>query len=209
MDERIIDFSCNINPLGPPKGLLEKIDLEKVVSSYPDNTNQDAIRSISTHYALPQENLAVGGGTTDFFFTIPNAFDIGTGIVVVPTFWEYETSLKNAKKNVVYFNTHAEDGFHIDFAKLGGLLSTATRKRTDCALYLCQPNNPTSTLIDPKEILKLCEEFPTARFIVDETYLLFRQDYDDLSLVKEASERNNLIVITSFSKFFAVPGVRI
>jgi len=205
----IIDFSCNVNPLGPPKGLLERIDLEKVVSSYPDHTNKMAIESLSSRYSLPQENLAVGGGSTEFFFTIPNAFNIGTGIVIAPTFWEYETSLKYANKKVRHFRTYAENRFQIDFEKLRELLSTANKKGFTHTLYLCQPNNPTSTLTDPEEIIKLCQEFPSDRFIVDETYLLFRQDYDTLSLMKEASESNNLIVITSFSKFFNVPGIRI
>ena len=204
-----IDFSCNINPLGPPKGLLGRIDLEKLVSSYPDHTNRKAIRSLSEHYALSEENLAVGGGSTEFFFTIPCALNIAAGVLATPTFWEYEASLKRVKKKVMYFKTHAREGFEVDLTKLRKLLSATNGEKNSHALYICNPNNPTSTLIHPGEVLKLCEEFPATKFIVDETYLLFRQDYDDLSLMKESSERNNLIVITSFSKFFAVPGVRI
>lgn len=204
-----IDFSSNINPLDLPPGLLDKIDLEKLVSFYPDHTNREAIKSLSEYYALPQENLAVGNGSTDFFFTIPDALKIGTGIVVAPAFWEYGTSLKHADKKVWYFKTRAQDGFQIDLAKLRGLLSTAIQEKTNLALYLSNPNNPTSKLTNPKEILKLCEEFPAIKFIVDETYLLFRQDCNNLSLIRDAPKHKNLVVITSFSKFFTVPGVRI
>lgn len=200
-----IDFSCNINPLGPPKGLLEKIDLVKLVSSYPDHTNQKAIESLSLYYALPKENLAVGGGSTEFFFAIPDALNVDIGIVVVPSFWEYEISLKHSNRKLLYFKTYANDEFQINLLELRRLLLTAIGRKTNPTLYLCNPNNPTSTLIKPEEILKLCEDFPQTKVIVDETYLLFRQDYDTLSLMRKASEHNNLIVVTSFSKFFTVP----
>jgi len=202
-----IDFSCNVNPLGPPKGLLNKVDLEKLVSSYPDFTNQEAIKSLCEHYALQADSLAVGVGSTEFFFTIPEAFDISTGVVVVPAFWEYETSLRRAGKKVLHFETQANDAFQIDFDGLRKLLSTI--KNTAHALYIGNPNNPTSALTNPKDILKLCEEFPETKVIVDETYLLFRPDYDKLSLMGRVSEHTNLIVVTSFSKFFTIPGVRI
>jgi len=208
MDDRIIDFSCNVNPLGPPPEILANVDLEKAVSSYPDHTNQSSIDSISAHFSLPQECVAVGGGSTEFFFTFPKAFDIGTGILVTPSFWEYEVSLKHAHQRIIYFPTYSDDGFHIDFAKLGELLSSGARRGLHHTVYLCQPNNPTSTLSDPQEVLSICEQFPTTRVIVDETYLLFRQDYEQLSLIREASQRANLIVVTSFSKFFTVPGLR-
>ena len=131
------DFSCNINPLGLPKGLLERIDLGKLVSSYPDHTNRKAIRSISEHYALSEENLAIGGGSTEFFFTIPSALNITTGVLVTPTFWGYEASLKHAKRNVMYFKTHARNGFEIDLTKLRELLSATNGGNNNQALYLC------------------------------------------------------------------------
>ena len=53
-------------------------------------------------------------------------------------------------------------------------------------VYLCNPNNPTSTLIDKNELSQLISKHKNTTFVVDETYLLFRKDYSKITLTMEA-----------------------
>ena len=70
MKKDSIDFSCNVNPLGIPREALEFLNsnLEFFLSSYPDYQNKEALKSISKFYNLPEDNLAIGNGSTEFFF---------------------------------------------------------------------------------------------------------------------------------------------
>lgn len=206
---RNMDFSCNVNPLGPPKSIFKNIDLGRLVSLYPDYFNKTMIDALSSFYSLPTENLAVGNGSTELFFTIPRALDISAGLIVAPSFWEYEQSLRLNGKKVFYFKAHEHNGFDMEQERLRRNISSVSRQNSNLAVYICNPNNPTSTLMQPENILALCDEFSSTKFIIDETYLMFRNDYDDLSLMGKIMGHKNLVVVTSLSKFYTIPGIRI
>ena len=78
-------------------------------------------------------------------------------------------------------------------------------------LILCNPNNPTSTCItkkDMRKILDVCKEHDIY-VMVDETYIEFVRDYDQVSSVSLTAYYNNIIVLRGTSKFFAAPGLRL
>jgi threonine-phosphate decarboxylase len=75
------------------------------------------------------------------------------------------------------------------------------------AVFICNPNNPTGSLISPDELKSLCRSYPGTYFIIDESYLPFIPDGDAFSLRK--LDAGNLMVLSSISKIFAVPGLRI
>lgn len=209
--QKYINFGSNTNPLGPPSKVLEILytDLEGILSSYPGHGNKEAIKEFSNFYDVPEETLAIGNGSTEFFFVLPKALDITEGIVIIPTFWEYDFSLKRLNRNVKYFKTSPKEGFQINFSNLEDVISAMSEEGGNIGVYICNPNNPTSTLVKPDHVLNLCEKFREVKFIIDETYLLFRTDYDNLSLMRRAHQYPNIVVVTSFSKFFTLPGVRI
>jgi len=203
-----IDFSLNVNPLGPTKRVLGKIDLEKIVATYPDKTNRIVLESVSKVFAIPANNLAVGTGSTEFFYTMPATIKFKHGLLVAPTFWEYRATLKTHNKKIHSFYALDKNNFEIDIEELRSTIAQISDSSQSIAIYLCQPNNPTSTMMNPNEILRLSEDFSDANFIIDETYLLFRRDYPDISLMQAATERKNMVVVTSLSKFYNVPGLR-
>ena len=209
MDKKNRNFSCNTNPLGPPPAVLEilRSNLKEMVTSYPNHTNVEAIKAISAYYNIPARNILIGNGATEFLLIIPKAFDIKFGLVLSPTFWEYAFSLKRFNKPIKYFNLKASEFFHINMSGLERTIAEAGQSNN--IFYVCNPNNPTGTLTAPDKILNLVKKFPRTMFVVDETYLLFHSNYHRLSLMKEAHKRLNLTVVTSLSKFFSVPGLRL
>ncbi|SLM31759.1 putative histidinol-phosphate/aromatic aminotransferase and cobyric acid decarboxylase [Desulfamplus magnetovallimortis] len=74
-------------------------------------------------------------------------------------------------------------------------------------VFICNPNNPTGALIQHDDLISLLKEHPDVFFIIDESYLPFVIDAENISLVSE-TRYPNLIVLSSMSKIFRIPGLR-
>jgi threonine-phosphate decarboxylase len=74
-------------------------------------------------------------------------------------------------------------------------------------VFICNPNNPTGNLIGRNDIISLCKSYPMIRFIIDESYLSFTDQYDKTTMINNDLE--NVIVLHSFSKIFCIPGLRL
>jgi threonine-phosphate decarboxylase len=203
MDKKI-DMAVNLNPLGMPKRLSKKLKSSiGFLNSYSDQYNESIIKELSKSIGVKKENIIFGNGSTEIFFMLPHVFKIEKCLVVGPTFWEYEYTNKINNAKVDYFMTHEEENFKINFKKLEKVITGYP------FVYFCNTNNPTSVSYGKKDLLRLIEKNKKTFFIIDETYLLFHNEYDKRTLNKEVVKNKNLMVITSLSKFFSVPGLRI
>jgi histidinol-phosphate aminotransferase len=78
------------------------------------------------------------------------------------------------------------------------------------AIFLCNPNNPTSTYVTEQEVRAFLRDLPSDLFVVmDEAYIDYvdAQDYPDSMQLRR--EHPNLVILRTFSKFFAIAGVRV
>ena len=198
-----IDMAVNLNPLGMPKRLSKKLKKGiNLLEAYSDQHNESIIKELSKFANIKKENIIFGNGSTEIFFMLPHIFKIKKCLVVGPTFWEYEYTNKISKAKVDYFMTNEKENFKIDFKKLEKTIVDYP------FVYICNTNNPTSVNYGKKDILRLIEKNKKTFFIIYETYLLFYNEYNKRTLNKEAVKNKNLMVITSLSKFFSVPGLR-
>ncbi len=197
-----LNFAENLNAHGSVKGLENflKRNLTQIYS-YPDYRYTNFLDSISKVFQISADSIAVGAGTTEILFTLPR-FLQGKVLIIAPTFWEYSLSNIRAKNKIDYHILREENDFEIDFNDLQKRI-----KKVD-VVYLCNPNNPTSTIISKDKLISIVRENSGTSFVVDETYMVFRHDYDDLTIVREAEKVQNLYVVTSFSKIFSIPGLR-
>ena len=200
--EEIIDMSSNINPLGPPPGLIRYIKNHiDAVGSFPE---VDA-RSISERFAdscrIDPKRVLAGNGTTQIIYSIPQALGIRRALIVGPTYSDYADAchLHNVKTTFAF--AEASKNFQTDIHQMKTQLDQVD------AVFICNPNNPTGALISPDELKSLSRSYPETVFIIDESYLPFVPDGDALSLRK--LDPGNLMVLSSVSKIFAIPGLRI
>ena len=201
-DGDLIDFSSNINPLGPPEG-LEKILIQsfKSLESYPDIQYRKLKGSIGRYLNCEKENILVGNGAVE----IINNFTIRAKRVVIltPSFSEYEKRAKVHGKQVVKI-PYKED-FTIDINLLGDQMEK------DDLLILGNPNNPTGLRIEEKalmDIYKIINE-KQAYLLLDEAFFEFSpRDYDSIELFK-SYDYINVGIIRAATKFFALPGIRL
>lgn len=198
----IIDLSSNVNPLGPPAGLCDDLVRQiETVSALPEVDNQGIIRCYAEHLGIPADRLIAGNGTTQFIYSIPAALKVNRALIVGPTYSDYADACRLQGVAFEFFLCRESDGFRADLDRLEEAAALAD------AVFICNPNNPTGTLIPADDLKRLCRRRPQVRFIVDESYLPFVADGEGQSLVRSGID--NLLVLLSISKIYRIPGLRV
>jgi len=201
--ETIIDFSASINPLGYSPRIKKALSsYEHAIINYPDTKSYDFLQALSSYHDLPPENFIGGNGSTEFIHLLPGIIRPKSVLIVAPAFTEYEHSFQRAKGVVFYFDTYEKDRFEIQKKRLVEEL-----KRGYSALYICNPGNPTGGLL-PAETMNEIVTFACKKgtnVIADETFMDFSEKH---SIKHHVKNFDNLFVLRSMTKFFALPGLR-
>lgn len=210
--DKILDYSSNINPYGVPENLKKEI-FEKlfVLERYPDPDYIELREKIAEKNNLNIENIIVGNGATEIIFLFMKILSPKKVLIVSPTFGEYERAIKastlaNDSLEINYFELKEAENFVLNIKNL----ETELENNYDL-LILCNPNNPTGQFLKLKkleEILKICEQKNTKLF-VDEAFVEFVEDWENESIINSKENKENLFVIRAFTKFFAIPGLRL
>ncbi len=200
---KMLDFAQNVNSLSVPKGLKKFVFKNSdSLLSYPDPKSNYLNLLISKFLEVKKECVTYVNGSTEIFFSLPKFLGKQIGLIIQPTFWEYEVANKKVGVKVQSFQLRESQKFRLNIKELDKKISE------EMVVYLCNPNNPTSTLIGKNKLLQLISKHKNTIFVVDETYLLFRKDYSKITLTMEAQSLKNLYVASSLSKIFALPGIR-
>jgi len=206
LKQDIIDFSVNINPLGLPEGVEDIISKNTdVILRYPDPSSERLKRKLSSSLGIRPENIAVGNGSIELIYHIPRALKIKKSLIAIPTFSEYEFALKLNRSRPIFFKTSEEEDFRIDCVKIAGSLPRSG------VFFLCNPNNPTGSLLRKDEILRLihlCRK-RGATIILDEAFIEFTTESKGAIIISEAVKNRYLVILRSLTKFFAIPGLRL
>lgn len=205
--EEIVSFSANVNPLGISPSLRtilsENIDS---ISTYPERDYDTLKHSISEYTSADPKDIMVGNGTTELISLFIDIVSPKKALVLGPTYSEYERSVSLSGGKTSYYPLREENDFHLD---LDDFCSKITSDLD--LIIICNPNNPTSSIINRKEmrhILDCCKEH-SVYVMVDETYIEFVEDYKSYTAIPLCSIYNNIIVLRSTSKFYACPGLRL
>ncbi len=202
----ITDMSSNLNPLGPPPGLLAFIKKNtNRICSLPDVDASKMVQTFSEYYDIDSNRVLAGNGTTWFIYTLPLALGLSRMLIAGPTYSDYRDACIMHSTNYTYCMASRKSFFKPDFEKISEMLSDVSLKID--AFVLCNPNNPTGTFVPRKKIIRLLKEHKDIIFIIDESYLPFMDEAETISLVGE-TKFPNLIVLSSMSKIFRIPGLR-
>ena len=124
-----------------------------------------------------------------------------TALIVAPAFSEYGRALKQVGCEIEEYPLAAAD----DFRFSPEAVLRRIDRRTDM-VFVANPGNPTGVGIDPVKIKVLADSLsPKTRLVVDEAFVDF---CPDRSVLADVSERENLVVLRSMTKFYAIPGLR-
>ncbi len=197
------DFSSSINPLGPPAGVLRALsNAKKIVGPYPDSANYDLKRALATRENLAADYFLAGNGSTELIFLIPRVFRPKTTLVVGPTFGEYERAARLAGSHIVHASLDINGSWQLpqyEARKIGG---------ADLC-FICNPNNPSGTILAKETIRNLAQAFGQTLFVVDEAFVDFLPRPAYVSVADLCDSHRNIIVLRSFTKFYATAGLRL
>jgi len=198
----ITDMSSNVNPLGPPPGLAaylrENMDL---INALPDADSGSAVRAFSRRHDLNPRQVLAGNGTTQFIYFLPLALGSRRVLIVGPTYADYADGCAMHGIAHDFLFASADQEFVPDMQQISDAAAKAD------TVFLCNPNNPTGSLIPFSHLKELCLSRPETRFIIDESYLPFVKDETDHTMMHCGLA--NVIVLNSMSKIFRIPGLRI
>jgi adenosylcobyric acid synthase len=196
----IIDFSASINPLGPPEWLRQLISSKvSALAHYPDPDSTSLVEAISSRYSIPSSEVLVGNGSTEILHIIPRAFKVSRAVIPVPAYTDYIIASELAELTVDKIPLEEETGFVLDLFRI------ESRLRGNELVFIGQPNNPTGLIVDADEIRNLARRHAETLFIVDEAFADFVEGMDRLI----SNRPDNVIVLCSLTKFFAIPGMRL
>jgi len=198
----IIDMSSNLNPLGPPEN-IEKIisnNLDKI-RSLPEPDALTMKKNFAKFYGINHSCVAAGNGTTWFIYSVPQALGSKKALIAGPTYSDYKDACIMHGVKVAHCPAEESNIFNPDIDKISAMAQQAD------TVFICNPNNPTGCLISREKLEFLIEKHENTVFIVDESYLPFVERAQDISMVKKLKYKN-LIVLSSMSKIFKIPGLR-
>ncbi len=200
--EQMLDFSASINPLGMPDRVWQAAtDAIKTSVHYPEVDAASFVDALAEYHELAHANFLAGNGSTELIYLLAHCFKPKKGLIVTPAFSEYAQALQQVNCKVEEFPLPAENDFSFD---ADGILARVDSK-TD-VIFIANPGNPTGTGIGRKEIQSLADRLPESTLLViDEAFVDF---CPERSIIEEVDERNNLVVLRSLTKFYAIPGLR-
>jgi len=196
----ILDFSANINPLGPPEWLRPLISSQiSSLTHYPDPHCTALVSACAERFDISPDEVIAGNGSTEILYLLPRVIHASRVMVPVPSYADYATAAELCGVPVENLLLKEEEGFALDIPKLAGCLQDHD------LVIVGQPNNPTGIFSNSRELRKLAMGYPRATFIVDESFLHFVDGAQSLMIDRPA----NVVVLLSLTKFYAIPGLRL
>ena len=185
------NFSSNVYYKGCPPALLSNLSTQlDTVQRYPSPMASELNLVAAEKFELPPYQFLFTNGATEAFYLIAHLFAGKSAAILAPTFAEYEDACR----------AHALNYTLVDRTQL---------QPDDFDLvFICNPNNPDGSIIPTAELLSMIDSTPGTTFVIDEAYIEFTNQVTSLA-PGLADDLENLIIVRSLTKTFAIPGIRL
>lgn len=201
-----LDFSVNINPLGIPEGIIKALhDAVSFCTCYPDMEAVQLRDALGRITGADKEDILCGNGASELFLAIVHALRPQKTVIPVPSFYGYEKAVMAGSGIVKWYCMKEENRFCLE----DGILEYLTKDTS--LLFLANPNNPIGNVLQMElleKILYVCRQKDIV-VVLDECFMGFTDRQETNSLIRRMKDYENLIVVSAFTKLFAIPGVRL
>jgi threonine-phosphate decarboxylase len=206
---QVIDFSVPINPLGIPTKALQTIRQHLgLINIYPDPDHEGLVETLSNYVEVESNNIIVSNGSTELIYLFAEVFvESGCDAVIpIPTFGEYKVATMRVGGKPLFLRCNPAKNFRLNFDELEKAISKKTR-----IIFFCNPNSPTGILYEKDDVLRIVRLAAERNVLVflDEDYIDFVDDDKRYSMAEYVTRYDNLFVLRSLTKFFALAGLRI
>ena len=209
----LLDFSAPLNGLGPPAAAVAAVRrATESIGRYPEPGAPRLVERLAEWHGVPADHIMVGAGTSELISLAGQCLrepmlqlarelgdpDVPLAHLVEPTYGEYRrTCAQNGLRTKVWDGTTFGWDQDFEFPGARGIVWT------------CSPNNPTGRCWERERLIELIDRKPAGITIVDEAYLPFLPDEAERTVVPAVVGRDNLIVMRSMTKIYAIPGLRV
>jgi L-threonine-O-3-phosphate decarboxylase len=196
----VLDFSASINPLGPPGWLREVVDAHLgEIAHYPDPHCREFVAAVCEKYPVAPAEVVVGNGSTELLYLLPRAFPAKRVVTLEPGYVDYARAAQVAGLPLERVMLREDRLFALELDDLEDRLEAAD------LVIVGRPNNPTGGACEAHALRSLARRRPDCWFAADEAFADFMAWPD--TLIEDRPE--NLIVVRSLTKFYAIPGLRL
>ena len=203
--EKLMDYCYLVNPYFPPKSMIKKFNQfsTELITQYPSGQSIQCVNASRLFNGVEEDFLCVGNGAAELI----NALGVllkGKMLVTKSVFHEYVRCFNNCKFTVLDLK---KNDYKYDLSEI--------RQNIDKNDIICivNPDNPTGSFIEYKDIIPIIEECNKKKKIVifDESFIDFaRRDIRYTFLSNDILNKyKNLIVVKSISKSYGIPGIRL
>jgi histidinol-phosphate aminotransferase len=202
----MVRLGSNENPYGPSlkvrKAMEEAFDLG---CRYPWSYNSSLQKMIADKEGVTPDHIVLVAGSTEGL-KITGITYAGPGDEIIsglPTFLSLMTYAETWGANINW--VPLDKDLNYDLQEIEKRVSSKTK-----LVFLCNPNNPTGTLLPAKDVLDFCESVSKKTMVFsDEAYCDYIEDPNYPSMTKLVKEGKNIIVSKTLSKVYGLAGIRL
>ena len=203
--ERVIKLASNENPLGPsPKALAVLNEGTATLHRYPDGGAYRLREALADRWKVSSDHIILGNGSDEILGLLARAF-LAPGdeaVMADHTFVIYKMEVTAAHGKVV---TVPLKQWRHDLPAMADAVTPRTR-----LLFVCNPNNPTGTMVSAGEVDRLLARVPEHVIVVfDEAYFEYVRSSEFPDSMAYVKQGRNAIVLRTFSKIYGLAGLRI
>lgn len=204
--EEVIKLGANENPYGPfdnaRKAMIKEVDK---IYMYPDYEYEKLKEILAEMNNLKSSNVALGHGAGGVLETLAKAFIQDEDEVIIPsqTYELYREISKIMGADII------ESPLNVDYKiDIEDIVSKFTDKTK--LIWLCNPNNPTGTILSEVEFESLLHRMPSNVWIVvDEAYIEFSNPDKRINTIDYIKQGKNIVIVRTMSKAYGLAGARI
>lgn len=208
-DDNVRRLLYNENHLGPSKNVEEAIKevifrSNRYSTFYKYDTNE-LKQLIAQQEGLKPENVLLGHGSFELLIWIATHFGSKGEQIIVPSPTFDVVGLFARKIGAKVIPVEVDSGFKMNLAEMESKINSETS-----LLTLCNPNNPTGTIIETEKLKSFCRLVSDkTTVLIDEAYIHFMNSWREKSMASLISEGKNVLVTRTFSKIYGLAGLRI
>ena len=201
----VIRLSSNENPLGLSPAAREAVIGAIVDANRYGGRRAELLEELARYLDVKTENITLGFGSTEILQIATQAFQgPNTPLITASPTFEDVTDYQDTMPFEVTTIPLTADLQH----DVGRMRELAEKRPS--LVYFCNPNNPTGTITSSADIDAWIADAPeTTTFLMDEAYLEYVTDDAYWPALKWIEQKPNVIVIRTFSKIFAMAGLRL
>ena len=202
---KMLDFCYLVNPFFPSQRMLDemKASFRTLLTEYPSGMKVNALLA-SKCWGVSEKYIVPGNGAAELIKFLMDNLNGKLG-VIRPSFEEYPNRYQGEVVTFIPQNS--------DFRYTGQDIIDYYADKGIANLLLINPDNPSGNFIPKDDILKVADwcKLNQVRFIVDESFVDFSEDYEICSMLDDTILESypNMIVVKSISKSYGVPGLRL